>query len=440
MLTAIGAIRNNPLAFLARMQRQYGDLVQFPIPRPPTYLVSHPDDVRTLLVSGSRGQSKRTLQYNNLATVTGNGLLTADDPPWRAHRRVMQPAFHHSELAGVVAHTSEAVGAWADRWQISGAPPQIDLDEVMMELSLQVVASALFGSDWRAMASGLTRSTVVALDSVVARARNPFAPPRWLPTPGNRRLSAAIDSLDAAVDAVLSARSNSPSSAVAGAESPDLVDLLISGLRDRTGRVDRQAVRDELVTFLVAGHETVASALTWAWYLIARHPEVGDRLAVEASEVLGDQPLHLADLKKLPFARAVIDETLRLYPPAWVITRRLTAPAPVCGQELPVGSLLIMSPAIVQRHADVWSDPDSFDPRRFEGVEARSQRGYLPFGLGPRMCIGRDFALVEATVVLATMAKHFRFEPLDPRPITPLASVTLRPPNGLPVRVVRTSG
>ena len=437
MLAAIGPIRRNPLAFLTDMQRRHGDLVQFPIPRPPTYLVSHPEDVRTLLVSGSKSQSKRTLQYDNLATVTGNGLLTADDPPWRERRRVMQPAFHHSELAGVVAHTNDAVSAWVDRRHMPGQPAIVDLDEVMMELSLQVVASALFGSDWRNLAGGLTRSTVVALDSVVARARNPLAPPRWLPTPGNRRLTAAIKTLDSAVDAVLDQRAASASAGAAGAG--DLVDLLIAGLRDRTGRLDRQAVRDELVTFLVAGHETVASALTWAWYLVARHPEVADRLTAEAKAVIGDEQLQLSDLPELPIARSVIDETLRLYPPAWVITRRLTAPAPVRGQELPSGSLVIMSPAIVQRHPDVWSQPDTFDPGRFMGVEARSLRGYLPFGLGPRMCIGRDFALVEATVVLAIMARHFRFEPLDSRPITPLASVTLRPPTGLPVRVIPVS-
>lgn len=439
MLAAIVPIRRNPLEFLADIQRRHGDLVQFPIPRPPTYLVSGPDDVRSLLVSGSRGQSKRTLQYDNLATVTGNGLLTADDPPWRERRRVMQPAFHHSELSGVVTHTSAAVTSWVEHRHTMRQPHFVDLDEVMMELSLQVVASALFGSDWRDVAGGLTRSTVVALDSVVARARNPLAPPRWLPTPGNRRLTAAIATLDSAVDAVLDQRASAVSASSSTAGSGDLVDLLIAGLRDRAGKLDRRAVRDELVTFLVAGHETVASALTWAWYLVARHPEVGERLAAEATAVVGDGDLRLADVADLPIARSVIDETLRLYPPAWVITRRLTAPAPVGGQELPAGSLVIMSPAIVQRHRDVWSDPDSFDPARFVGVEARSQRGYLPFGLGPRMCIGRDFALVEATVVLAMMARHFRFEPLDPRPITPLASVTLRPPKGLPVRVVPVS-
>ena len=206
MMSSIGPIRRNPLEFLAATWRRHGDVVQFPIPRPATYLISNPADVRSILVGSTKSQSKRTLQYDNLATVTGNGLLTADDPPWREHRRVVQPAFHHSELAGVVAHTAEALNPWLDSWRDSSTAKVMDLDEVMMEVSLQVVASALFGSDWQASASGLTKSTIIALDAVVARARNPLAPPLWLPTPGNRRLKSSIAALDAAVDSVLDQR------------------------------------------------------------------------------------------------------------------------------------------------------------------------------------------------------------------------------------------
>ena len=431
MMSSIGPIRRNPLEFLAATWRRHGDVVQFPIPRPATYLISNPADVRSILVGSTKSQSKRTLQYDNLATVTGNGLLTADDPPWREHRRVVQPAFHHSELAGVVAHTAEALNPWLDSWRDSSTAAVMDLDEVMMEVSLQVVASALFGSDWQASASGLTKSTIIALDAVVARARNPLAPPLWLPTPGNRRLKSSIAALDAAVDSVLDQRASGEQA------DGDLVDLLIAGLRAHNGSVDRTAVRDELVTFLVAGHETVASALTWAWYLLAKHPDTADELADEATRVLGEGPPQLSDLSELVLSRAVVDETLRLYPPAWVITRKLTKESELTNDVLPAGSLVIMSPWIVQRHESVWSEPERFDPQRFVGVDARGQAGYLPFGLGPRICVGRDFALTEATVVLSVVAREFRFELLDSAPITPLASVTMRPPDGLRVKVSR---
>ena len=218
------------------------------------------------------------------------------------------------------------------------------------------------------------------------------------------------------------------------------MDLLIAGLRANNGSVDRTAVRDELVTFLVAGHETVASALTWAWYLLAKHPDTADELADEATRVLGEGPPQLSDLSELVLSRAVVDETLRLYPPAWVITRKLTKESELTNDVLPAGSLVIMSPWIVQRHESVWSEPERFDPQRFVGVDARGQAGYLPFGLGPRICVGRDFALTEATVVLSVLAREFRFELLDSAPITPLASVTMRPPDGLRVKSAAASG
>lgn len=434
MLTAIRTIRRNPLEFLAQTWRAHGDVAQFPIPRPATYLVSGPQDVRSLLVGSARTQSKRTLQYDNLAAVTGEGLLTANDPPWRERRRVIQPAFHHGELAAVCDHTVAALKPWVSRWDSARSPVVLDLDEAMMEISLQVVASALFGSDWRSVAAGLTKSTIVALDAVVARARNPLPPPRWLPTPGNRRLNSAVAALDVAVDSILRQRS---AAGRHGVGDGDLVDLLVAGLRRTDGSVDRQAVRNELVTFLVAGHETVASALTWAWYLLADHPEVADALADEAQRVFGERAPQLPDVADLVLARAVVDETLRLYPPAWVITRKLTVDVALTDVVLPAGSLVIMSPWIVQRHPTVWERPDEFVPTRFAGVDARAQVGYLPFGLGPRICIGRDFALTEATLVLALLAQRFRFVRRSRVPITPLASVTLRPPEGLQVRVER---
>lgn len=431
MLRAIGPIRRNPLEFLAQTWQRHGDVVQFPIPRPATYLVSNPADVRSILVAGAKTQSKRTLQYDNLATVTGDGLLTADDPPWRSHRRIVQPAFHHAELAGVCEHTAAALLPWLRSWRAGTPPAAVDLDEVMMQISLQVVATALFGSDWQTVADDLTKSTVVALDAVVARARNPLPPPGWMPTPGNRRLHKAVAQLDAAVDAVLDQR------ALSGSRGGDLVDLLVAGLRNQSGLTDRKAVRDELVTFLVAGHETVASALTWAWYLLGRNPAVADAVASEARGVLDDGPVQLSHLERLVTARSVVDETLRLYPPAWVITRKLMGDAQLTDYVLPTGSLVIMSPWIVQRHPAVWAAPNLFDPERFIGIEARSHPGYLPFGLGPRICVGRDFALTEATIVLAMLAREFRFDPIESGAITPLASVTLRPPDGLPVRVIR---
>ncbi|MFT6564945.1 MAG: cytochrome P450 [Actinomycetes bacterium] len=455
MVGSFGSIRRNPAAFLEQIWSQFGDVVQFPIPRPAVYLLSSPTDVRSVLVDSVSTQSKRTLQYDNLAILTGDGLLTADDPPWREHRRVVQPAFHTEELDAVCAHTAQATQVFLDRWDQLPVGSAIDIDEAMMEISLQVVASSLFGSDWRQAAGGLTKATITALDEVVARARNPLAPPLWVPTGRNRALRRAKAALDAAVDSLIANYRAEPravvSPEVAGpgesatpqkneeSGTPRFLELLVTGMRRPDGSLDRQAVRDELVTFLVAGHETVASALTWAWYLLAENPNVAADLHKEVAALSPGTRWNMTTISSLPLTRAVVDETLRLYPPAWVLTRTSTVDRELGGVHVPAGSLLIMSPWILGRHPDAWQDPDRFDPQRFMGATSRNSRnrlGYLPFGTGPRMCIGREFALAEAVVVLAMVSARFDLRrPPPAKPITALASVTLRPPEGLAMQV-----
>jgi len=440
MLKSFGRIRRDPLQFLAGIWRDYGDIAQFPIPRPAVYLLTDPEGVREVLVGSARDYSKRTLQYDNLATVTGSGLLTADDPPWRARRRVIQPAFHHERLGSVADHAVAATEPYLLRWQESGDGAVVDVDEAMMELSLQVVASALFGSQWDAQAKELTQATLVALDQVVARARNPLAPPLSWPTPGSTRLRRSIRILDTAVGEVLrqrrlaAGRSPDPGQAE---DSGDLVDMLLAARADPTAQLGGQGVRDELVTFLVAGHETVASTMTWVWQLLANNPTAAAALHAEVDSVLAGRLPTFADVPDLTWTRAIVDETLRLYPPAWVITRKSTAEHEVSGVAMPSGSLVIISPYLVHRHPDVWDRPDEFDPSRFVGGSARRE-AYLPFGLGPRLCIGRDMALVEATLVVAAIASRFRFESAGGA-VEALASVTLRPQYGLPMRVYRRS-
>lgn len=436
MLKSFGRIRRDPLQFLAAIWREYGDVAQFPIPRPAVYLLTDPDAVRDVLVSSARDYTKRTLQYDNLATVTGSGLLTADDPPWRERRRVIQPAFHHERLAGVADHAVAAVDPYLARWQRLSDGTVVDVDEAMMELSLQVVASALFGSTWDSQARELTQATLIALDQVVARARNPLAPPLNWPTPGSTRLRRSIRTLDAAVADVLTARRST--GVAAPVDRSDLVDMLLAARIDPAAQLDGSGVRDELVTFLVAGHETVASTMTWVWHLLASNPAAAAALHAEVDSVLAGRLPTFADVPDLTWTRAIVDETLRLYPPAWVITRKSTAEHQALEVAMPTGSLVIMSPYLVHRHPDAWDRPEEFDPSRFLGGSTRRD-AYLPFGLGPRLCIGRDMALLEATLVVAAIAARFRFETAGGQAVEALASVTLRPEHGLPMRVYARS-
>jgi cytochrome P450 len=405
---------------------------------PATYVVTDPEAVRRVLVTNARNYGKRTLQYTSLSLVTGEGLLTADTEAWRPQRRAVQPAFHHESLELVADHVEEATDRLLDRWRSEGAETVdlvVDMDEAMMHLALEVVGSSLFGSDLSEDADRLASATLRALDVVVKKARTPLPAPERIPTPTNVTLRRAVRALDDAVEAMLVDRADHPRAE--GEPARDMLDLLLDAYDDGSA-LGRAQLRDQIVTFIVAGHETVASALTWAWHLLADDPESMSRLRAEA-EALGGPP-RFADLPRLPFTAAVVDEVLRLYPPAWLITRRSLGPDTLGGVEIPGDALVIISPWLVHRHASVWTDPERFDPTRFLDEAGRRRRdvvagpGYLPFGAGPRLCIGRDMALLEAVLVLAALVGTIDVAPVGAPP-TAVPLVTIRPDHGLPMRV-----
>ncbi len=437
MLRSMGAIRRDPLAFLARMRAEHGDVVQFPIPRPPTYLVTDPDAVRRVLVTNAKGYGKRTLQYTSLSLVTGDGLLTADTDAWRPQRRLVQPAFHHESLDLVAGHVRDAVARLLASWERRDGDV-VDVDEAMMHLALEVVGESLFGADLTGDAERLAAATLRALDVVVRKARSPLPIPVRVPTPTNVVLRRAVRELDTAVDAMLADRSRRP--LPEGAPPRDMLDLLLAAHDDDGSVLSRRQVRDQVVTFIVAGHETVASALTWAWHLLATDAVAADRLRSEVDSVCAEGGPTLADVAHLPYTAAVLDETLRLYPPAWLVTRRSTMPDVLAGVEIPTDSLIIVSPWLVHRNAAVWPRPDAFDPTRFldeSGARRRdllASSAYVPFGAGPRLCIGRDMALLEGVLVLASLVRRVTLTEVGPPPrAVPL--VTIRPAGGLPMRI-----
>ncbi len=443
MVRAMRRIGDDPLAFLAEQWRRHGDVVQFPIPSPPTYMVSHPDDVRTVLVGRSRDVTKDTIQYRALSRVTGQGLLTANNPVWREHRRILQPAFHADTLPRVAGHTARAASVLVERLIEVGDGGVVDIDAEVMTVALEVVGDSLFGHELGPVADRLAAATLTALGEVVAMARMPLRAPAWIPTPGNRRMARSLAELDAAVTAILAQRA-----AQGPSDPPDMLDLL------QASTLDRREIRDEIVTFLVAGHETVASALTWALVLLGAHPEIADRVAAEADEVLGGliplpgtsapgsseavQGIDMSVLAALQVSRAVVDEAMRLHPPAWLITRSTTADMELGGSHIPGGSLVILSPWIVHRHPAVWDEPDEFRPERFlptgGAIAAPARNAYIPFGAGPRMCIGRDFAYAEAVLCLAMVCRTARLAPTGP-PVRALPLVTIRPDRPALMRV-----
>ena len=430
MLRDLLAIRRDPLAYLEGVVSRFGDLVAFPLPKTPVLLVNDPDGVRRVLVENARGYSKATIQYGALSLVTGGGLLTADGDAWRRRRRIAQPAFHHGTLDVVAEQAVAAADRVALGWRAVPDGGVVDVDAACMQATLEVVGRTLFDADLAADGELIVAAVHDALTAVVQRARTPQ--PSWLPTRANRRLARAVQTLDRTCGAVVRARRDR------GLAGDDLLGLLLRSAEAEGGLSDAE-VRDELVTLVIAGHETVASALSWTLLLLADHPLEQQRVHAELDTVLaGRRAPTWADLPALRLTRAVVDEALRLFPPAWVLTRRAVADDVVCGVSLPAGTLVLISPWLVHRRPTDWPAPRTFDPSRFAADRSGVPSGsYLPFGVGPRLCIGRDFALVESVLALAALLRGHRvgLPVRDGRVRRPAveASVTLRPRGGLPL-------
>jgi cytochrome P450 len=416
MLRNIRNITTDPLTYLEATWSEFGDVVQFPIPKPATYLVSSPEGAREVLVNQHNETSKRTLQYNNLSLVTGEGLLTADTQAWRPRRRMLQPAFHKEMIALSEHHIEAGLAKLDNQWaELTPVGPAIvDIDHAMMSLALEITCGALFGIEVDDDVDEITSATLTALHGVVARARNPISLPLIIPTPANLKMKRAIKRLDKAVAAILTSRELNQLPEQAPIR--DMLDVLLDP--DLETPLTKQQIRDEIATFIVAGHETVASALTWAWHLLVTNPD------------------ELQKLKQDPTrAQLVFDESLRLYPPAWVITRRTLRDLIVDDVLIPANSLVIVSPWLVHRNPKAWENPNAFIPDRFQA--GSPQLGYIPFGAGARLCIGKEMARLEGSKILAHLASTWNIEAIHNSAVPIDASVTLRPTSGMPVRISR---
>ena len=416
MLRNLKQIISDPLNYLEATWTEFGDVVQFPIPKPATYLVSSPEGAREVLVNQHNQTSKQTLQYNNLSLVTGEGLLTANTQAWRPRRRMLQPAFHKEMIALSEHHIEAGLAKLDAQWDelTSEGSVIVDIDHAMMSLALEITCGALFGIDVNEEVDEITGATLTALHGVVARARNPISLPLIFPTPANLKMKRAIKRLDRAVDSILESRQANK----LPDDSPirDMLDVLLDP--DLDVPLTKQQIRDEIATFIVAGHETVASALTWAWHLLVTNPDELQKLRNDPAR-----------------ANLVFDEALRLYPPAWVITRKTLTDLTIENVLIPENSLVIVSPWLVHRNVKAWVEPNKFQPDRF--LDGVPQLGYIPFGAGARLCIGKEMARLEGSKILAHIATNWNVEAVHNSLVPIDASVTLRPVAGMPVRVSR---
>jgi cytochrome P450 len=387
-LDELQVLRDGPHEFLLELSRRYGHAVRYPIGPFRFYQFTHPDAVQQVLVTDQTAYDKDTFQYRLLSEITGDGLLT------------------------------------------------MDVAADMMHVALQAVVKTLFGAEVGDRASALWRATLDVLHHLMFRARTFGIVPRWLPTRRNRRFRASLGVLDETIYGTIHERRQADG--LTAGETPDLLQRLMDARHEEMGEglTDRQ-LRDEMITLLIAGHETVASALTWTWYLLATHPESDARLHHEISRVLDGALPTVDDLDQLTYTGAAFHEAMRLYPPAWVITRRARAEQEVQGFRVPRGALVVMSPYVTHRHPHFWDDPDAFRPERFlEGAsDGRHRYAYFPFGGGPHLCIGNHFALVEAALIIPTVIQRYRLEPVEESSVVVDPGVTLQPKGGLPMHV-----
>jgi cytochrome P450 len=447
------AFRADPLGFLQRCAATYGDVCAFRGGKRRFILMSHPDDIRDVLVAKAEHFTKSPA-LRQAKVMLGEGLLTSEGDFHRRQRRLSQPAFHPQRVATYAAAMVKRAAQTSAEWHDGET---VDLHDSMMRLTLRVVTDTLFGADIDNEIAEIGRAMDV-LVRMFDRARNPLAPIlNRLPLPSNYRFLRAARYLAKTLDRFVAERR------AQGANRGDLLSTLIrardsdadegspapsSDFRSRLpeageneGMSDRQ-LRDELLTLFAAGHETTANALTFAWRLVARHPEVAAKLYEEVDRELSGDAANSAAVDRLPYTRAVVSEAMRLYPPAWVLMREAKNDVKIGPREhtIDAGDIIITCQWVVHHDERWWPDPMRFDPMRWfdeAAKEARLRYAYFPFGGGPRSCIGEAFAWTEATLLLAHLAKHWRMEDVSKKPMRLLPTITLRPKDPVWVKLTR---
>ena len=420
---------DDPLAVFTRWARDFGDIFYYRAGWIHVYFLNHPDLIETVLISQSQNFAKDKVIQNS-RWFLGQGLLTSEGSEWKRQRRLCQPAFHRERLSSygrtMGAHSEEMLALWQDG-------DVRDIHQEMMQLTMRIVAKVLFSvevsEDAQKVASALN-----LLMRHTSGLRMIMPPPlRHLPLPALVKMKRAVRELDAIVDRIIQQRRTS------GEDTGDLLSMLMAA-RDEDGSAmsDRQ-LRDEIMTFLLAGHETTAVSLSWTLYLLSQHPEAGHKLRRELDGVLAGRTPQLEDMARLPYTDKVVRESMRLYPPAWSLARTTAKEIEVGGYRLPVGANIVMSPWIMHRDPRFFERPEEFDPDRWttEATQKLPRFAYFPFGGGPRLCIGASFAMMEATLLLATIAQRFQLNLVPGHPVTPQPGITLRPRHGIRMQVTK---
>lgn len=417
----------DPLGYVTRWMETYGDVWHYMVGNTHNYSIANPDMAYELFVRQAKVFIKGpayTSRTSGLARFMGEGLVTSNGDFWKRQRRLVAPAFHamrvHAYADTMVDYTLKRLQGWQD-----GAV--VDVDDEMMELTLNIVARTLFDAD-----ASSTVSQVKKAVEVVQKANNTASIlPRWIPTPLRLRSWRANEALDKIVYGFINDRRET------GEDRGDLLSMLLLAEDADGERMSDLQARDEAVTLFLAGHETTANTLNWAWWLLAQHPESEAKLHAELDSVLAGRAPKLEDLRSLPYTEMVIKEALRLMPAVWSVSRTASEDTEVCGYPMPRGTTAQVLIYLLHRHPDHWQQPNDFLPERWADpeIENRHKYAYVPFAAGPRICIGNSFATMEANLLLAAIAQRYQLRLLPGADIKPAALITMYPRDGLPMRL-----
>jgi cytochrome P450 len=418
-------LRDDPLNSLRRLAREYGDIVRFHVMKRERILLNHPDWIHQVLVLQHAKFHKSELTRRITARMLGQGLLISEGEFWRRQRRLVQPAFHRARVNDYAAAMLDLAESHIHGWRDG---EERNMAHEMMALTLGIAVRTLFGATLAGEARDVGRAMTYLMRYSLRRQRSPVRIPENWPTPKNRRANRELAFIDSLVYRIISERQ-----AEGNSRHHDLLALLMSAMDEDGSQMTRQQLHDEAMTLFIAGHETTAQMLSWTWYALSENPAAEARLHDELRTVLGGNPADAGEFARLPYLQAVMNEVLRMYPPAYIMARETVEPCQMGGYEFAPGTTILFSQWVTHRDARFFDDPDAFRPERWlDGLADRLPPGaYFPFDAGPRRCIGQGFALLEAATVIATIAQRFSFRVVPGDPVVPEPLVTLRPRNGI---------
>ena len=424
------------LDWFQSLTEQYGDVSKFRLIKSDVYLINHPDLVKEILTKKSNNYTKRSMAFKVVKVVLGESTFTALGDTWKRKRRLVQPSFHKERIAALSTTITDTIAEMLEEWDLACDKKQtLNAAHEMMQLTLKVVVKSLFST-------ALSKEEVQTVANVFtplleATNKRVVFPFQWLyrlPIPKNATYQKYIDELDAIIFRIIKDRRKMT------APPMDLLQMLMDAQDEETGNpLSDKELRDEVMTVFIAGHETTANAMAWLWALLSQHPDIREKVEKEVAEVLGYRKPTPADFPQLAYSLKVFKETMRLYPPVPVLPRRVEQDDVLGDYLIKGGNSIFFSPYLLHRHPDFWENPSVFDPNRFDKEAQRKQHtfAYLPFGGGPRICLGNNFAMMEAVFIVAMVTQRFKLNLPSNTIIEPQISLTTRPKNGVPIQLER---